>query len=215
MFLGHYAVALGAKRAAPTISLGALILAAQWTDLLWPVLLLLGVERVAVQPGATALSPLDFQHYPITHSLLGVALWGALFAVLGARRARAARPGVILGLVVVSHWVLDLLVHRPDLPIVPGGVRLGLGLWNVPPVAVILEGGLFVLGLVIYLRATRPTDRIGSAALWTFALGLALVYAVSLLGPAPRDSAAIAAAALAAWLFVPWGYWIDRHRRAA
>jgi hypothetical protein len=215
MFLGHYAVALGAKRAAPTISLGTWILAAQWTDLLWPLLLLLGVERVAVQPGTAALSPLDFQHYPITHSLLGAALWGALFAVVYARRARAARRGVILGLVVVSHWVLDLLVHRPDLPITPGGIRVGLGLWNVPPIAVTLEGGLFLLGLVLYLRATRPTDRIGSAALGAFVLVLILVYAASLLGPAPRDSTAIAVAALAAWLFVPWGYWIDRHRRAA
>ncbi|HEU5299248.1 MAG TPA: metal-dependent hydrolase, partial [bacterium] len=132
MFLGHYAVAMGAKRAAPAIGLGTLILAAQWADLLWPVLLLAGVERVEIVPGITALSPFDFVHYPITHSLLGIAVWGALFGLLYVRRSKAPRLGWILGLTVVSHWVLDFLVHRPDLPLAPGAMRVGLGLWNLP-----------------------------------------------------------------------------------
>lgn len=215
MFLGHYAVAMGAKRAAPAIGLGTLILAAQWADLLWPVLLLAGVERVEIVPGITALSPFDFVHYPITHSLLGIAVWGALFGLLYVRRSKAPRLGWILGLTVVSHWVLDVLVHRPDLPLAPGAMRVGLGLWNLPAAAVALEAGLFVLGIVLYLRTTTPTDRTGGLALWSLVLLLSVIYIGSLAGPVPPNSTAIALAGLAGWLFVPWGYWVDRHRRLA
>lgn len=215
MFLGHYAVALGTKRAVPIIGLGTLILAAQWADLLWPILLLAGVERVEIVPGITALSPFDFVHYPITHSLAGIAVWGILLGALYIRRSKAPRPGWILALVVVSHWVLDLLVHRPDLPLAPGTVRVGLGLWNFPAAAVALEAGMFILGVVLYLRATRPTDRTGALALSGLVLLLALIYAGSLVGPVPPNSTAVAVAGLAGWVFVPWGYWVDRHRRPA
>ncbi|HEU5298010.1 MAG TPA: hypothetical protein VFW08_00825, partial [bacterium] len=128
---------------------------------------------------------------------------------------KAPRLGWILGLTVVSHWVLDFLVHRPDLPLAPGAMRVGLGLWNLPAASVALEAGLFVLGSVLYLRTTTPTDRTGGLALWGLVLLLSVIYIGSLAGPVPPNSTAIALAGLAGWLFVPWGYWIDRHRRPA
>src|SRR5437899_1454997 len=120
MFLGHFGLGLAAKRAAPAVSLGALFAAAQFADLLWPTLVLLGVEQVRVQPGITAVTPLDFVSYPYSHSLLMLCVWGAAFGgiYVALRRARP-KVGVILALLVVSHWFLDLVVHRRDMPITP------------------------------------------------------------------------------------------------
>ena len=131
MFLGHYAVALAAKRAAPRTSLGTLIFAAQWLDELWPILLLAGVERVRIVPGLMAANPLDFVSYPISHSLLMAIVWGAVIGGIYFAVRRYVSGAWIVALAVVSHWVLDLVVHRPDLPVWPGSAtRVGLGLWN-------------------------------------------------------------------------------------
>jgi hypothetical protein len=213
MFLGHYAVAAAAKKVAPKTSLGTLVLSAQFVDLLWPILVLAGVERVAIDPGNTALTPLDFQSYPITHSLLMALVWGVLFAVIYWLVRRYPRGALVVGALVVSHWVLDLIVHRPDLPLVPGGSMLvGLGLWNSIPLSLILEAGLFIAGFWIYSRVTRPTDGIGRWAYWSFIGTLALIYVGNVFGPPPPSATAIGWAGLLLWLWVPWGYWIDRHR---
>lgn len=109
MFLGHHAVAFAAKRMSPNVSLGTLVLSAQFIDLLWPVLLLLGFEHVRFAPGTTAVSPFDFYDYPITHSLLMVLVWaGGLGALYYAVR-RSARGALVIGACVLSHWVLDFL----------------------------------------------------------------------------------------------------------
>ncbi len=213
MFLGHYAVALGSKRAAPRTSLGTLVLAAQLADEVWPVLLLLGIERVRIEPGLMAASPLDFVHYPFTHSLLFAVLWGLLLGLvyLGIRRDR--RGALVVGSVVVSHWFLDVIVHRPDLPLWPGsGMRVGLGLWNSMAATLVLEGGFFALGVWLYARTTRAVDGVGRWGFVAMVAFLAVAYLAAGLGPPPPDVRTLAVSGLALWIFVPWSYWVDRHR---
>ncbi len=158
MFIGHIAVALGAKKAAPKVSLGTLIMAAQFVDLLWPIFLLLGVEHVRINPGDTAYTPLDFYDYPVSHSLLTGVGWAIVFGLVYYAIRRSARNAWILAACVISHWLLDLVVHRPDLPIVPGlKTYVGLGLWNSVPATVIVEGALFVVGIVFVLALYHPS----------------------------------------------------------
>lgn len=212
MFIGHFAVGFAAKRLAPQASLGTLFFATQFIDLLWPALLLFGVERVQIAPGNTAFTPLDFEHYPWSHSLLAVLNWSVLVGVAYYLVRHDRRTSLVLGLLVVSHWLLDFLTHRPDLPLWPGGEQVGLSLWNSVPGTLVLEIGLFVLGVLIYLRTTRARDGIGRWALVALVVFLAALYAGNLLGPPPPDVTAIAWVGHAQWLLVAWGYWIDRHR---
>ncbi len=214
MFVGHFGVALGLKRTAPRVSLGTLFFAAQFVDLLWPTLLLLGVERVAIAPGITTVTPLDFEHYPISHSLLAVCGWALLIAALYWLARRSVKGAAVCGLAVLSHWVLDFATHRPDLPLYPGGASLvGLGLWNSFPGTLIAELGLLAIGIFLYVRTTRPLDLTGVFAFWGLVGFLLLVYAANLFGPPPDNVTAIAWVGHAQWLLVVWGYWIDRHRR--
>lgn len=215
MFLGHFGVAMGLQGRAPRVSLGTLFLAAQFVDLLWPTMLLLGVERVAIAPGITTVTPLDFEHYPISHSLAAVCgwalLWGALYWVV----QRSTRGAVVCSVAVISHWVLDYATHRPDLPLFPGSSTfVGLGLWKSLPGTLLAEFGLLALGAYLYARFTRPLDRTGVIALYTLLGFLTLVYAASVFGPPPDNVTAIAWVGQSQWLIVAWGYWIDRHRRA-
>lgn len=216
MFIGHFAVAFAAKRIAPTVSLGTLFVAAQLADLVWPVLLLLGIEKVEVRPGATAFTPLDFVHYPYSHSLLALSAWSIAFAAAYAF-ARRARIGVALTLaaVVLSHWVLDFVTHARDMPLAFGdSPRLGLGLWNSVGATIVIEGLLFICGLALYMKATQPIDKIGQRALSSLVAFLVVVYFAALFGPPAPSATAVAWTALSMWLIVAWGYWIDAHRRA-
>ena len=215
MFIGHYAVAFAAKRAVPAVSLGTLFLAAQLIDGLWPLFLLLGLERVEIAPGDTAFTPLRFVHYPITHSLLMCAVWALLLgaAYYLVRRYRAG--AFMVAALVMSHWVLDFVTHRPDLPLYPGGsLRAGLGLWNSVPATLVVEGAMFVAGLWLYLTATRPRDRTGVVALWALMVVLLAAYFGAAFGPPAPGVEAVAWSGLLGWLTVAWGYWIDRHRTA-
>jgi hypothetical protein len=215
MFLGHFAVAYAAKRAAPRTSLGTLFVAVQWADLLWPALVLLGVEHVAIVPGDTAATPLEFVSYPYSHSLIALLGWALVLGGLyyGLRRDRAGAWVVALG--VLSHWVLDVIVHRADMPVLLGGPKVGLGLWNAPVVEMVLELAMFAVGLALYLTTTRATDRTGRYATWALAAVLLAAYLSSALGPPPPSVAAIAWVGLiAGWLTVLWAYWADRHRAA-
>lgn len=213
MFLGHYGLAFASKRATPRTSLGILTFAAQWADELWPILLLLGVERVGIVPGLMAANPLDFEYYPFSHSLVAALLWAALFAGAYFAWRRDGRAAAIVGLLVASHWFLDAPMHRPDLPLWPGSsVRIGLGLWNSVPATLVVELGLFTAGLVIYLRTTRARDRIGRWGLWAMVATLATIYLGSAMGPPPANDRAIAVSALGLWLFPFWSWWVDRHR---
>jgi membrane-bound metal-dependent hydrolase YbcI (DUF457 family) len=213
MILGHYGVAMAAKRAAPRTSLGTLILATEWLDELWPFLLLAGLERVRIVPGHMAANPLDFVSFPITHSLLAVLGWGVVFGAIYFFRRRDRRSAWIVGAVVVSHWGLDAVVHGPDLPLWPGSaVRVGFGLWNSIAATLVVELIFFVVGIAIYLRATRARDGIGRWGFVVMLAALVLVFASGFSGSTPSNERALAFSALGLWLFVPWGYWVDRHR---
>ena len=216
MFIGHFAVAFAAKRAAPEVSLGTLFLAAQLADLVWPTLSLLGVERFEIRPGITAVTPLDLIHMPYSHSLVALAGWGAALAA-GYLVVRKGKPAsaALLAAVVLSHWVLDVVSHRPDMPVtLAGPERLGLGLWHSLPATLIVEGALFAACVALYARATRPRDATGRWSLAALVAFLLAAYGASIFGPPPPSTAAVAWTAQAIWLLVAWGYWVDRHREA-
>lgn len=216
MFIGHFAAAMVAKRASPRLSLGWLFAAAQLPDLLWPVLLLAGVERARIAPGDTAFTPLAFEYYPWSHSLLLVALWGGVLGGVYRRRQRrgATEVLVLIGL-VISHWVLDWVTHRPDLPLMPGaGPRLGLGLWNSIAATLAVELLLFVAGIRLYVRTTQPRDRTGRWAWIGLIAFLLVIYLANAFGPPPPNMPAVAVGGLAIWLLVWWAAWVDRHRVA-
>ena len=209
MFVGHTALALASKARVPEASLALLITAVFALDLLWPVFLLLGIERVRIEPGNTAFTPLAFDAYPWSHSLLLACVWGALLALVSLRHR------LLVGALVVSHWVLDLVTHRPDLPLWPGhSPLLGLGLWNSVAGTLLVEGLLFGAAIFLYLRASRARDRIGSFALWSLLLFQAMIWLSGPWSPPPPSARAIAWVGLAGVLFVPWAAWIDRHRSA-
>jgi hypothetical protein len=213
VFLGHFGVGFGAKRLAPRTSLGTLFLASQFIDLLWPLLLLAGAEHVAIVPGITLVTPIDFTHYPWSHSLLAVSVWGLLFAAIYFLVKRYRVGAWVCGAAVLSHWLLDFLLHRPDLPIAPGGdYRVGLGLWNSLAATLVIELLVFGGGLALYLRSTSAVDRVGSIGLWTLVGTLLSIYAGNVFGAPPPSVAAIAWLGQAQWLIIAWGYWIDRHR---
>jgi hypothetical protein len=214
MFLGHFGVGFGAKRAAPGVSLGTLFAACQLADLLWPTLVLFGIERFEIRPGITAVTPLDFVSYPYSHSLIALSAWGILFGTLYAliNRSRVATATTLV-VVVVSHWVLDVLVHRPDMPVTLSETpRLGFGLWNSVPGTLIAELSIFTAGVVLYARQTRARDRIGSVAFGSLVGFLLVVFLVNVFGPPPPSVGAVAWSAEAMWLLVIWAYWVDRHR---
>jgi hypothetical protein len=214
MFVGHFGLGFGAKKAAPMVSLGTLFIACQFADLLWPTLVLLGYERVEVRPGLSVLTPLDFVSYPYSHSLLALFAWAAAFGAfhLLVRRMPIA-AAVTLALLVVSHWALDYVTHVPDMPLTIGGpARVGLGLWNSIPGTLALELTIFAAGLLLYLRTTTARDRWGAVGLWALVVVLLAFYLAALFGPPPPSGSAVAWSAEAMWLLVGWGYWVDRHR---
>ena len=215
MFIGHFAVGYAAKRAAPRLSLALLFAAAQLPDLLWPVLVALGVERVRIDPGNTVVTPLDFISYPWSHSLLALIVWGAIFGVLARALSHDRRAFFVVAALVVSHWVLDFLTHRPDMPLYPGGPKEGLGLWNSTWGTVLVEVSMYLVGLWIYLQATRARDATGRWASGALALVLLVIYGANLAGPAPPSVTAIWMAGMAGGvLFCAWAWWSDRHRQA-
>lgn len=215
MFIGHYALGFGAKKLAPTVSLGTLFLACQLADLLWPSLVLLGLEVVEIRPGDTVVTPLHFVSYPYSHSLVALLGWAAALGIgyLVIRRSRAVTAFVIGGL-VISHWLLDFVTHRPDMPLtLSGSERFGLGLWNSFSATVAVELLLMVGGVALYLRSTEARDRRGSVGFWLLVVFLLTVYLANLLGPPPPSVRAVGWAGQALWLLVVWGYWVDRHRQ--
>jgi hypothetical protein len=212
LFVGHYAVAFAAKRATPHTSLGVLVIAAQLIDLLWPMFLLVGLEHVRIAPGITRFTPLDFYDYPITHSLIGALAWSVVFASVILLFKREARTALICALLVFSHWVLDLIVHRPDLPLGPHGPYVGLGLWNHVALSFAVEGTLFVLGLWIYLRTTTARDSIGRYGLIGFIALLILFWVPGPFSAPPPSARAVAWLGMGQWLLVAIAFWIDAHR---
>jgi hypothetical protein len=213
MFIGHFGVALAAKKITPKTSLGLLIFAAQFLDLLWPIFLLLGIEHVEIAPGITKVSPFDFTDYPISHSLLMALVWSVVVAGIYFAIRRYGRGARILALLVLSHWVLDFLVHRPDLPVRPGGEALaGMGLWNSWPASIAVEVLFFGAGLWMYLSSTRARDNVGRYGFWSLIALLFFGWVSTLFAGAPPNVTALAWGGMTMWLTVPWGWWADAHR---
>jgi hypothetical protein len=212
MFIGHFALGFAAKRAAPRLSVAVLFAAAQLADLIWPILLALGLEQVRIEPGITAFTPLDFVSYPYSHSLLALAIWGVVYGAICAAVVRDRRVMIVIAALVVSHWVLDWVTHRPDMPLYPGSRRFGLGLWNSVPATVAVETAMFVAGVWIYARATRARDAVGRRAFAAF-VGFLLAAYFGSLGPPPPGIAALVVTAIAgAAVIIVWAWWFDRHR---
>lgn len=215
MFIGHAALALAAKPLVPRVSLAALLVATYWLDIVWPVLLLAGVEQVRIDPGNTAFTPLDFVHYPWTHSLAAAIGWSVLLGLACSRLGK--RAALVLALLVLSHWVLDFVSHRADLPLWPGSTTtVGLGLWNSVPATILVECVLFAMGAWVYARSTPARDRTGRFAYWGLVAFLLALYFANAFGPPPPSVTAIAGAGIAgAALFAVWAWWADRHRGAS
>jgi hypothetical protein len=214
MFIGHFALGYAAKKWAPQLSLGVLFAAVVLADLIWPVLVALGIEHVRIAPGYTASTPFEFISYPYSHSLLTLVLWGGILGWITAPQMPAFALVVAL---VVSHWVLDFITHVPDMPLYPGGPKFGLGLWNWVSATVAVEMVMFAIGVWIYMKATRPRDRIGR---WGF-IGVTAFLLVGFLGDAvssavPPSVTALWTAALALGVLTIWlAWWTDKHRASA
>jgi hypothetical protein len=211
VFLGHIAVGLAGKRAAPSVSLGTWLASVQLADLLWPIFLLAGLEHVRIVPGITAFTPLDFYDYPITHSLVGAAAWAAIFAGAWFAVRRERRAALLLQAGVLSHWVLDVIAHRADMPVLPHGPYLGFGLWNSIPATLIVELTMFAIGIGVYVRSGGAGRH--RVSFWLFMAFLLVVYFAAAFGPPPPDARTLAWSALAIWLLVPWAWWADRGHR--
>ena len=213
MFIGHYALGLAAKKSAPKLSLPYLLLACNFLDLIWPIFVLLGFERVAADPAATQVTPLNFEFYPYSHSLLMSAFWAVLVGLVFFVFKKSGRGALVLAGLVLSHWFLDLIVHRPDLPLTIGdGAKFGFGIWNSMALSLAIEFTLWAAGIYIYLKAAGSRQPL---SFWMLIAFITIIYLANVFGPKPEigtPAAMIAGPALALWLFIPWGWWIDRQR---
>jgi len=200
MFIGHFALGLVASRVEKRLPLGTALVASQLPDALWPYLLLTGAERVAIVPGDTAMTPLRFDSYPWSHSLLMVAVAGALFAFAYRAAGRPGRAAGLLALLALSHWILDFITHRPDMPLTPwGDAKVGLGMWNSLPLTVTVEVLMFAGAVAFYAR-----ERKMSRGFWILVATLGVMYAGNVFGPPPPSVTAIAASMV---IMIPVVWW--------
>src|SRR5262245_50257053 len=182
-------------------------------DLLWPIFLVAGVESVRIVPNPNPFLTLDLHDFPWSHSLATSLAWSAIFAAAFWAATRYSRGAWVLAVGVFSHWILDFVTHRPDLPLYPNSATsVGLGLWNWPRATIAIEAAMFVIGVAIYARTTRATSWRGTLGLWALVVLLAVFYAMTILGPPPSNVSFIKYGGLTGWLFVPWAWWIDRNR---
>src|ERR1039458_8782378 len=163
MFVGHYGPSLAAKALKKSIPLWVLFIAAQLLDVFWSIFVLLGIEKVRIVPGITATNPLDLYYMPYTHGLIGSILWAiaASIAYYVFRKVDGLAAATLVGATVFSHWVLDWLVHRQDLPLYDNTLKVGLGLWNYPVFAFVLEVAILLGGMYLYLKTTKSVARGG------------------------------------------------------
>jgi hypothetical protein len=216
MFIGHNGLGFALKRVAPEVSLTALFTAVQLPDLLWPALLISGVETVQPTKGPNGFLNLEFLSYPYSHSLIGTIILGLVFGLgwklLG--KERTWKGAAILGLAVISHWILDWITHVPDLPLgFTGAHKVGLGLWNSVPATMLVELLIFGGGAYLYSKQTRPVSRHGAVSLVLFVILMLLIYLANMMSPPPPSAQAVAYVGLSSWLLVAWAYWMDRSRK--
>ena len=213
MFVGHLAVALAAKRTAPSVNLGWLMAGVTTLDLVWPLFVIVGVEHVRIAPGATAFTPLIFDSYPWSHSLVMSFAWGLLLALIARSRGIVTASGLLVAL-VVSHWVLDFASHAPDMPLWPGSSspKYGLGLWYSIPATLIVEGAMWIAGRAIYLRVPGRLTTGAKIALWSFVAICTVMWASGPWTPPPPTERSLGWFALIGWLIVPWAALADRRK---
>ena len=213
MLIGHFGVALAAKSLTPKTSLGTLFLSVQLVDFVWPIFLILGIEQIRIEPANTALTSIEYQYFPYTHSLLGVVGWAMLIGMIYYVIRRNRNSAYILALGTISHWVLDALVHRADLPLLPGyEVYVGIGLWNSLLGTVLVELSIFLMGLIIYVSSTVAIWRLGIYGFWGLIAILLVSWIGSITGLPPSSEKMVAIIGLSQWIIIPWAYWIDNHR---
>ena len=213
MFIGHFAVGFAAKKFAPRTNLAILIAAPIFLDMLWPVFLLLGWERVRIDPGNTRFAPFDFVSYPWSHSLLMSIVWATVFALVYHLITRYWPGTVVIWIGVVSHWILDWISHGPDMPLYPGGPRFGLGLWNSIAGTLVVELLMFASGIWMYVNTTRARDRIGHYAFIAYVVLLLVTYIGDRFSSPPSSVGEIAwPGIIAVLIMTPWAWWFDRHR---
>ena len=216
MFVGHYGPSYVIKAAQPAIPLWLLFIAVQLVDVAWSMLIMLGIEKARIVPGITASNPFDLYYMPYTHSFVAAILWsvaaGGLCNVLfGLRKWSAA---VWIGAAVFSHWILDWVVHRPDLPLYDDTVKVGLGIWNYPMIALILEALLLFGGMFIYMRRTTAVNALGRIGPPGFGILMIAIQTYIFFGPPPASSDELAVTAIASYLvFAVVIWWLDRQRR--
>lgn len=214
MFIGHYALGFAGKKVSNGPSLGIMFIAVQWLDLIWPPLVIAGIEKVSIDPGNTEMTPLNFESYPWSHSLLMAVTWGILFGVIYFAFTKNRKGAWLFFFLVFSHWILDYLTHRPDLPITPfSEMKVGLGLWNHKWLTLVIELVLFIGSAFIYMNITSPKNKTGKWALLSLLLFLILIHLMNAFGPPPPDANMVAWAGLSQWLIVAWGFWIDKNRK--
>ncbi len=208
MFIGHFAIGLLARKKEKQPSLALMYVAVQFLDLLWPILVLLGIESLSIDPGNTKLTHLDFEYYPYSHSLLMAVVWSVLFGGVYYLFGKNRQGAWLLAGLVFSHWILDLITHRPDLPLSPfSETKVGLGLWNYPAIEILLELALFGLGAYLYFKSSCFKRKV---ALGLLVLFLLVVHLMNLYGPPPPDTMAVAWSANLMWLIVLWAWWIEK-----
>ena len=213
MFIGHFGVAFGLKRWAPRASLGELVAATWWADILWTVFLLLGWEHVRISAGDTKWTPLDLYDYPWSHSLLSLVIWALVLGALYRTWRNDWSGAVAVGIGVVSHWLLDWITHRADMPLYPYGPKHGLGLWNSISGTLIVELAIFFVGVGLYARTTRAQDRWGRWGFSTYVVLLLVLFIGDRFSAPPASVTGIAWTGLiAALVLVGWAWWFDRHR---
>lgn len=210
MFIGHFALGLLVKKNSQLPSLAMMFIAVQLLDLIWPVLVLLGIETLIIDPENTKLTHLDFEFYPYSHSLFMSILWGLLLGIIYFLFTKNKKGSYILGVLVLSHWILDFITHRPDLPISPfTDMKVGLGLWNYPIVEIILEVLLFGAGAILYFKYARPERKI---SFWILIGFLLIIHLINIMGPPPPDVMAVAWSANLMWIIIVWAWWIEKNR---
>lgn len=213
MFVGHLAVGLAAKRVAPSVNLGWFIAAVSALDLVWPVFVIAGIERVRIAPGTTAFTPLVFESYPWSHSLVMAVVWGLVLAAI-ARFARVPSTALpLLVALVVSHWVLDFVTHAPDMPLWPGdSPKLGLTLWNSIPGTIAVEGAMWIAAIVLYVRTRAGQGARPGWPFWSLVVLCTVMWITGPFSPPPPTERALGWFALVGWIVVPWAAWADRTR---
>ena len=197
------------KKAEPRVSLGWYFLGVQFVDLLWPIFCLAGLESFTISPGITAYTPLDFQHYPYTHSLVAGGVWALLLAAISYFVYRSQKASMLIAVAVLSHWALDFFTHRPDMPLAFNGPKWGLGLWNHFAATIIVETSIFIAGLYLYLSSVSFVSKKRKVAFYALVSFLLVVSFMNAFGPPPPSEEAVSYSALGLWLMVAWAHFAD------